>query len=246
MKRSPFEHLRRLVNARRLGVSFGRRSTFRMPAKIRLGGREVAITAPEEQGARCDFVTCFLSDEYALGKIRFPVATIADIGANVGFFSMAASARFPAAKIHAYEPNPRVHPFLRANLGAVNVPMYPEAVGARAGWVQIHDTAESNAASTVPVSGEGNGVPQVALGEVIARLGGRVDLVKMDCEGAEWEMFTEPAPWQQIGEVRMEYHLSGGRTFADVRAALSGLGFEIHHHRPEDGMGTVFAKNRAG
>jgi hypothetical protein len=96
------------------------------------------------------------------------------------------------------------------------------------------------------VAGEGNGVPQVALGEVVERLGGRVDLVKMDCEGAEWEMFTDPAPWKRIGELRMEYHLRGGRAFADVRAALGGLGFEIYHHRPEDAMGTVFAKNREG
>ena len=235
------EHLRRLVNARRYGVRFVRRATFRLPATVRLGGQTLRIAAPQEQAARCDFVTCFLSDEYGLGSVKFPVRTIADIGANVGFFAMVARAHFPAARIQCYEPNPRVHPYLRQNTAALRVEVFPEAVGARDGWARVHDPGESNAASTSPAESAGEGVRQVSLGTVVERLGGQVDLAKIDCEGAEWELFTEPAPWARIRHVRMEYHLVGGHTYGDVSAALHGLGFRIGHHRAEGNMGTVFA-----
>jgi FkbM family methyltransferase len=230
--------VRRLWNARRYGVRFRRRATFQLPETIRLRGQTRPLAAPQEQAARCDFVTCLLSDEYGLAGIRFPVRTIADLGANVGFFALAARAHFPGARLHCYEPNPRVHPYLEQNTAGLKVEVFREAVGAREGWVRVEDRGESNAATTAPAS---DGVAQVALGTVVARLGGEVDLAKIDCEGAEWDLFTEPAPWRHIRHVRMEYHLREGRTYAEVAAALERLGFRLEHHRPEGRMGTVFA-----
>lgn len=55
-------------------------------------------------------------------------------------------------------------------------------------------------------------------------------------------MFEEPEPWKAIRHLRMEYHLIGGRRFADVQSRLSVLGFEISHHDPAGGWGTLWVR----
>jgi FkbM family methyltransferase len=243
MIESILRHLRRVANAREFGVPFSRRATFEMPAAVRLGRRTVNLAFPEEHGILVDFLTCFIEDEYGLGTIKTPVRTIVDIGANVGFFSMAASARFPFAQIHAYEPNRRIFPYLSKNAKQAGVQVYCEAVGATAGWVKINDTGDSNQATTSPAAKADDGIPRVSLAEVVARIGGTIDLAKIDCEGAEWEMFTDRASWRHIKSVRMEYHLWKRRTYAEVEEAFRGIHFRILHHSPGGEWGTIWAQN---
>lgn len=238
-------HLHRMGNARRLKIPFFRRASFQMPAAIQLGSRRVELAYPDELGVRMDYLLCLVDDEYGLQQIRFPVATIADIGSNVGFFSVAARARFPDAIIHAYEPNGRVLPFLQTNAANAKFQVHPEAVGATEGIVQVEDSGDSNQARTLAAKDATSGVRQVALTTVIERLGGRVDLAKIDCEGAEWEMFQDTDAWKRIGNVRMEYHLWGRRPFTDLQDSLGRLGFEIYYRNSSGEWGTVWARNRA-
>lgn len=238
------DHLRRIRNARRLGIPFYRRAAFRLPSHLRVRGRDVPLAYPSEAGVRTDFVTCLIDDEYGLwGPVDAATRTIVDIGANMGFFCMAARARFPQATIHAYEPNPRVAPYLADNGRSADVVVFTEAVGSARGFVRIEDNSDSNQART-HIADSDTGVQQVSLGDVVERLGGRIDLAKIDCEGAEWDLFSAPAPWIQIREVRMEYHLWGTRKFAEVEDALLRLGFEIHKHHPSGEWGTIWATNR--
>ena len=236
-------HLRRMSRARHFQVRFWRRATFKQPNEVRIGDRMTPIASPVEHGAAADFITCFIEDEYGLGEIRFPVATIIDIGANIGFLSMAARAYFPDATIHAYEPNPRVLAYARKNAAAAGFELFNEAVGGTAGTVSIEDSGDSNQAITRSGGSSGVQVPQITLSTAVARLGGRIDLAKIDCEGAEWEMFNDAAAWSHIRHLRMEYHLWGKHSYADVVAALDRLGFVIHLHNDSGEFGTVWARN---
>src|SRR5690349_15571541 len=105
MFKKVLQHLHWISRGRRFGVSFLRRATFTLPISVRLGGKVIPVSFPSESGAVNDFFTCFIEDEYGLSEIGHPVHTIADIGANIGFFSMTARSYFPDAIIHAYEPN---------------------------------------------------------------------------------------------------------------------------------------------
>lgn len=238
-------HLRYLANARRFGVRFIRRRWFELPAQVRIGDRRVAVACPPEAGMKNDFLTCFLADEYGLGRIGGPVRTILDIGANVGFFSMAARARFPAATVHAYEPNPRVLPFLEQHASNCEFEVFGEAVGDRDGFVSMVDSGDSNQAQTAVVDANANATARlIPLGTAVKRLGGRVDVAKIDAEGAEWDMFREVAAWGGFRRVLMEYHLWGRRTYAHVVDALGELGFRIEYHAPSGEWGTVWAVRR--
>ena len=238
-----FIQLRYLSNAMRFGVPSLRRATFRMPRSVRIGGRSLQLSYPSEQGISADFVTCCMVDEYGLSRISGPVHTILDLGSNVGFFSLAARARFPAAAIHAYEPNPRVLRHLRPNAEACGVKVFAEAVGDRAGCVTMTERGDSNQARTRAV--ESGDIPLVALSTAVARLGGRVDLAKIDCEGAEWEMFQDVQAWTGIRQLRMEYHLWQRHEYRELSSKLTELGFRIERHSPSGEWGTIWAARRS-
>lgn len=198
------------ANGVRFGFIYLRARRFQMPDKVRCAGRSIELHHPDEVGIHNDFLTCFIRDEYGLCRQLPQLKTIVDIGANIGLFSVAARARYPSVTIHAYEPNPRSVAYLQANTSELGITVYPEAVGSREGRVFIEDSSDSNQARTSS-SNNGN-IVQVGLDTVVERMGGTVDLIKIDCERAEWSMFEQAAPWQRIRNIRMEYHLLGSHT----------------------------------
>jgi FkbM family methyltransferase len=238
---NPNTLLRRMLNARRYGVVFLRDRWFRMPSKIKLGNTWVPLAYPDELGVSSDFLTCMVRDEYGLGDCPTEPATILDIGANIGLFALAARGRYPQANIHCYEPNPRALPYLRSHAQAANFTVYAEAVGAENGRVQIIDTGDSNQASTSDVVGAG--ISKVAFDVAVRRLG-YVDLLKLDCEGAEWDIFLSRDAWRNVRELRMEYHLMHTHAVADVKDSLETLGFSTTRLFEGPGFGTLWATNR--
>jgi FkbM family methyltransferase len=234
-------HLRRIRNARRLGISFTRRASFQIPARVKCGSSFVDVYSNGEHGARIDFLMCLIEDGYGLEELSETPATVLDIGANQGFFALAARSFFPKAVLHCYEPNPRILPVLEKNAAAVHAEVFREAVGAAGGTVFLEESGDSNQARTNSAA-NGMPVPQVSFRTAVERLGGRVDLAKIDCEGAEWEMFADPEPWKSIRNLRMEYHLMDRRAFSEVHARLCSFDFEIFHHEPSGDWGTVWAR----
>jgi FkbM family methyltransferase len=228
------------ANGLRFGVLFLRARWFRMPRRIRAASQQVELNYPQETGVTNDFFACFLRNEYGLRHKLPEVRTILDIGANIGFFSVAARARYPHATIHAYEPNPRAVSYLRANTSTLEIEVYSEAVGERDGYTSIVDDGDSNQARTRACdTGE---IPQVGLEKAIERMGGSVDLLKLDCEGAEWDLFRAMDAWKHVRNLRMEYHLFHGETVSQVEHTLQDLGFEVIHLQPGNGFGMIWAR----
>lgn len=82
-------------------------------------------------------------------------ATVIDIGANVGQFSVAVSHMLPDAALYPVEPDPATADRLRANLSprvAANVAV--TAVGERTGSITFEVNADSQVSSVLPL-GEG-------------------------------------------------------------------------------------------
>lgn len=224
------------VNGVRFRVPFLLPRWFRVPAQMRVGKRNATLQFLDEEGVAADFITCVLRNSYGLGKRLSGIRTIVDVGANFGFFSLAARARYPDALIHAYEPNPRILNLLRANVEAFAVVVHPEAVGGECREVKLIDDGPSNQARISLQGGDAlaRAVRQVNLPIVLERVGGRIDLLKLDCEGAEWEMLQAAAGWERVRHVRFEYHLYRGETTDQAVRALAGLGFATHRIESHD------------
>ncbi|HTA43056.1 MAG TPA: FkbM family methyltransferase [Bryobacteraceae bacterium] len=233
-----FNRARRPLTIARISLALKRRlqlarhGIFSLPgqeiriASVRIGNRTVPIVLPEEERRVQEFelANMVYFDCYGLSRVRRPVSTVLDIGANLGFFALAARRRFPEAKIHSYEPNQDLEPFLAAHCSAAGADYFVEAVGASPGRVNL-DRHQSTL-HTVARESEDGSTPQVAFADAVARLG-TVDLVKLDCEGAEWDIFSDPRPWANVRHLAMEYHLWARPSLSvdHLRHHLSALGF---------------------
>ena len=235
-------HLSLIRNAYRFRVPFVRHALFSVPKVISINGKRCKLEFPDELGIKNDFLACVIEDVYGLRKLGSSPQTILDIGANVGFFSMAARSFFPKALIHAYEPNRRIMRALANQASIARFQYFPEALGSRAGTVEIIEEGDSNLART-ELAQKGS-IIQISLNEAIERMGGFVDVAKIDCEGAEWNLFQAPDCWNNISQIRMEYHLWGKRSFAEVIENMDRLGFEIIWHDSRGESGILWAVKR--
>lgn len=132
-----------------------------------------------------------------LRQVLKPGMTVIDIGANVGYYSLIASAAVgPTGRVIAIEPVSSNVNLLINNAtanGCGNVQIWRGAICDYDGTARMHLSTKSNWHSLIPgatttsasVVGEEE-VPAARLGSVISRVGlESVDLVRMDIEGYE-------------------------------------------------------------
>jgi len=121
-------------------------------------------------------------------------AVVLDIGANLGWYSLLLARRFPRARIHAFEPEPRNLALLRDNLqqnGITNVTVHAVAVAERSGTMKFFPYPDKNMGrhSLVPMDGLSPiDVQVVAIDDFLRdrRIDARdVGFVKIDVEGYE-------------------------------------------------------------
>lgn len=217
--------LKRRVQLVRYGIFSLPGREIRIPS-VRIANRAVQIILPEgERRAQTfELASMVYFDCYRLARVQRPVSTVLDIGANLGFFALAARRRFPEAKIHSYEPNEDLKPYLEAHCSAAGADHFLAAVGAASGRVDLDK--HGSTLHSVSHECEDGATPQIAFAESVERLG-TVDLLKLDCEGAEWDIFSDPRPWANVRNLAMEYHLWARPSLSidDLRHHLSALGF---------------------
>jgi FkbM family methyltransferase len=145
-------------------------------------------------------------------------ATIIDIGANAGYFTLFAAALCPRAKLFSYEPVPVNYAQLKRNRD-LNSPRqincFPKAVAGHIGEITLtFDPSDSFTTSATLFTSNKEAekslaVPCVTLQGLMDENGiGRCDLLKMDCEGAEYDiLYNCPAEYlQRINQIAMEVH----------------------------------------
>ena len=142
---------------------------------------------------------CF--DAYGLGRLSAP-RLIVDVGAGIGDFAIAAALRFPDCRVLAFEPHARAFLRLAENVqrnGVRNVEAQRVAVG---------DPASRSALHTL--GGDPFPAETRCLSDYLPRQ--TVDLLKVDCEGAELDVLASvsPAGLARVRCVSLEYHRSDG------------------------------------
>lgn len=227
--------MRRFLRARALGVTFLGASRFRMPNSLRLCNRVLTVSLPDDAGQHQVFLYLALDDVFGLRELPFVPKTILDVGANFGLFSLLAAHYCRNSTIHAYEPNPRIFAHTAANLALVGGTAFAAGVGGRSALAVMRHEEESRLAQTV--LSEAGTIPIVSLSQAIGRIGSEVDLLKLNCEGAEWDIFKDARAFRKIRLIRMEYHLTEGRRLDHLAARARELGFRIDRLIPRDASG---------
>ncbi len=208
---------------RRYQRVFGWRGLFYFIYAEILGRRgEVAVTVPECRSpiylrlgtsdvGFCDEI--FMRMAYALPLER-PLRVIVDAGANIGLTSLYYANQYPDARILALEP-------ASANFSQLckNVTAYPQITPIRAAlWDRLDQIAIVNPLArhgTFQIWG-GNDpeavvlehTPTMTVVDLLSTNGlTMIDLLKIDIEGAEVEVFAAPSAWiNMVSVIVIELH----------------------------------------
>jgi FkbM family methyltransferase len=157
-----------------------------------------------------------------------PDAVVVDVGANIGDFAVQAARLCPQGRVIAVEPlrsaGAMIATQARLN-GLSNVTWFHAALSGVEGQPSARqDGAFYQTAADIAES------PRVlTLGGLMTELGlTRIDLLKLDCEGAEWDILpAAEARLPQVAQICMEYHLEGGWTAEKLADWLTARGFTV-------------------
>lgn len=208
---------------------------------VRLRG--VRLSGPHARGVANTAVELAAGEYAAPGFEISPGERVVDVGANVGAFAVLAASR--GAHVEAYEPHPETFAHLRRNTGALGVHSVQAAIVAGAPPAGVVRLQTDPASDTRHRIGHGGiEVPAVALTDAI---GGGCDLLKLDCEGSEFDLVysTAPEAWLRVRRVACEAHPWAGDVHT-LAARLEEIGFRTRVERRAAGLALLFATRGAG
>lgn len=219
----------------------------------------VSIVSPVGEPLAGLFEEIWVDDCYTRGGFEIgPGDTIVDIGANVGVFTLWVASRSPEARVIAVEPSSRLCSALRKNLAssrARNVTVIEAACGGRHGEATLYRRGSEVANSLYCRDAYGSRftvlarVPVVTLDEVFDDCGvGSCALLKLDCEGAEYEILlgARRETLLKMSRISMEYHIGLNEHRAEELETLLGAnGFEVERMpRIDEEGGYLYATRR--
>ena len=174
------------------------------------------------------------------GTVIGPGATVVDVGAGVGEFCVSVARAHPDARVYAFEPAAESFALLEGNVrlnGLDNVTLFPCAVAADGHGRMLDRRGGAPALGRISAGvhagpADAVRVPSIGLTELLGTLdAGRCDFLKVDCEGAEYEILLGAgrAVLERIAHIALEYHDDTGTgRGADLAAFLRDRGFAVH------------------
>jgi FkbM family methyltransferase len=135
------------------------------------------------------FATVFLHHELDLNILG--VTSVIDAGANVGFTTAYLAKKYPKALIIAIEPDRANCELLRLNTqGFSNVKIIEGAIWPRSEMLTIENPTDESWSFRMKPGNAGAAVTGYTVQQILNLAGfGRCDLLKLDIEGAEKELF---------------------------------------------------------
>lgn len=115
--------------------------------------------------------------------------TLLDIGANIGYYSSVFLQRVKDSRVVCFEPQPGIVDLLKANTGqfAGRAEVYQFGLADQDGELRFHIDHANRGSSRISADGELS-IPVLDAAKVFAGLE-RVDLIKIDVEGFEEQIF---------------------------------------------------------
>lgn len=143
------------------------------------------------------FKQIFLDEVYHFFPQDFNPKVIIDAGANVGYSAVWFASKFPNAKILAIEPEKSNFDLLKTNtINRLTIIPIKAGLWFEKSFLKIHDSKSGSWAfeTRIPKKGEKTDVETVTIPELIINYKlNQIDLLKIDIEGAEYELFQNQA-----------------------------------------------------
>ncbi|VVC03785.1 Hexuronic acid methyltransferase AglP [Candidatus Bilamarchaeum dharawalense] len=193
------------------------------------------------------FRRCYLPEGFQIKKSD----VVVDIGAHIGFFSVMAGQMAREGRVYSFEPNPDNFDLLGINLlmnNLGNVRPIHEAVTDRRGSIELFLSDKNTGGHSIYDYGDRTNrvvVSSTSLQDIVKQHQlDRIDFLKMDCEGAEYEIFRNipPEVLRLVRKLSMECHYQGeGREPALIVGLLQRNGYVVTV-KTDNHLAMIYAK----
>jgi len=172
-----------------------------------------------------------------------PGTTLVDIGANIADSTLYFAMHPNVDRVLAFEPNPGTYGIARELVGKSpfrdKIVLKNQAVGAGNGKIVVDAEYAGDRMFSLKEKGGGKGstyeIETVMLNDIIS--GRRNIVIKSDCEGSEYRIFSDAADLSDVYAIMLEYH-SGIQKLGKV---LIGKGFRVRTEETSRGVGFLYA-----
>ncbi|RNL63774.1 FkbM family methyltransferase [Nocardioides marmoriginsengisoli] len=199
------------------------------------------ISIPNAPGARVPVYEVFAEDCYDLrwflGDLIDRPIHVLDVGAHVGTFATQLAATHPSATIDCFEPAPDTYQYLKSNVevngNGERIHTYQKALTGEHGFaildLQGAGSGHNHLAFEDHLDGSGVRVETVPFDDVVANARGPVELIKMDCEGGEYELVYKSSKesWANVQRLVLEYHTMPDESWEELRAWFASVGLHV-------------------
>lgn len=177
---------------------------------------------------RVQFEEIFVRRQYAFASSN-PSPVILDCGGNIGLSAVWFKLNYPKCQLTVYEADPDLAKIIKANLqhaGITDVSVLCEAVWVQNGKVAFQKTGDDSG----KIISEGmNSYPAIDLAEYLPE---KVDLLKLDIEGAEFQVLDrlcQTGVIERVQNLVCEFHVWRDKTdlLLHTLAQLRATGFQL-------------------
>jgi FkbM family methyltransferase len=157
---------------------------------------------------------------------------ILDCGANIGLATVYFKMNYPKAKVISFEPDPKIYATLNKNIQSLeltDVETFQEAI-----WINndgIEFNLEGGFSGRIPMDEEENKRIKVKSKRLKDLLNQKVDLLKMDIEGAENSVvFDIQDSLHNVENIFIEYHShhNEAQMLGEILNILKNKGYRYH------------------
>jgi FkbM family methyltransferase len=243
----PSSMLVRTFTRSREGLNVASHLAHKLGFDVRPRFAGVSLSAPDASTA------WMVALQIAVGEYRAPGFTprsgwrVVDVGANIGVFSLWAERL--GAEVTAFEPEPRTFASLLTNVAGKRIAPKQAALAARAVpavrlYLSELDSTRHTLVGKEIESGEPLrdfvDVPTVTLADVV---GSGCDLLKLDCEGAEFDALlgADDDTLRRAQRIILEYHRIAGSPEVIV-ARLEAAGMTVNLLGANESVGLIGAR----
>jgi FkbM family methyltransferase len=236
-------------------VAIARSKVGNGPPELQFRARSGArIDSPNRPGARVPVYEIFAEDVYRLrpflGDLMERPIQVIDIGAHIGTFACRLTQLHPQARLMCFEPSPTTARYLRRNVElngiADRVTVFERALARVGGQADFDDNGAGSGLNGLVSANHHTGtvteVRTISFDDAVAAAPAPVDVVKIDCEGGEYDLVlgSSPASWASVQRVVIEYHPVPDQSWSELRAFFESVGLAVQAADEAAGYGCVW------